>query len=102
MRFGGVQLSAAASGRAWLTTPSTRRFLWLCLLLRHRYGFVRRGGFVGGAGEAIHPDFVRGALCLHAGEDDWVGFHLLAANAASDRFLRELFATHCTPCPGGA
>lgn len=100
MRFGGVQLSEAASGRAWLTTRSARRFLWLGLLLRHRYGFVRRGGFVSGAGEAIHPDFVRDEWHLHAGEDDWVGFHLLAANAASDAFLRELFAMHCRPCRG--
>jgi hypothetical protein len=91
-----VTLTTAANGLAWIVTSSRRRHRDLGLLLVFRYDFRRSGPYVPGvAGEAVYPDYVRGDLCIHAGRDDWMGYDLLATDAASDRFLREFHAKHC-------
>ncbi len=95
MRVGDVVLDTAANGFAWVSTSSRRRFLWLTLLLRVRYGFARDGRDVVGPDEVLHRDFVRDGVCIHAGQDTWVGHYLLAADERSDAFLRQLHRDHC-------
>ena len=91
-----VELQTAANGRAWITTHSRRRRLWLGFLLTFRYGFYRWGAWIPPiADEGIYPDFIRGRLRIHAGYDNWVGYDLLASNADADAFLRRFFQRHC-------
>lgn len=98
MKARGVFLDTAANGFAWITTESQRRYLWLTLLLRLRYGFGRTGAKVLGPDQVIFQDFVRGSVLFHAGHDNWVGYHLLASDSASDAFLRALFAEPASRC----
>ena len=81
-------MDTAAIGFAWLTTHSWCRYLWLNLVLRLRYHFSRSGSVTVGLDEAVYRDFVRELLCIHAGRDNWVGYHLLASDAEADAFLR--------------
>lgn len=61
-----------------------------------RYGFWRWGVYLPAiTDEAIYPDFVRFGLRIHSGWDNCSGYDLLAANAASDRFLRRFYEKHC-------
>jgi hypothetical protein len=90
-----VELGATAEGLARVLTPSWLRRLRFGFLLVFRYGFLRRGRLILGAGEAVHPDFVRGSLLIRSGFIDLSGYELVAANASSDAFLRQFYAKHC-------
>lgn len=97
MKVGGVILETAANGFAWVSTSHRRRFLWLTLLLRVRYGFDRDGREIVGPDEVLYRDFVRDDVRIHAGQDLWMGSYLLAVDDLSDAFLRQLHRDHCRP-----
>ena len=91
-----TQLNTAASGFAWVTTHSRLRYWRLCITLVFRYGFLRWGRYVPPiTDEAIFPDYVRFGLRIHAGWDNWTGYHLLAANERSSAFLQRFYLKHC-------
>jgi len=91
-----TQLNTAETGFAWVTTHSRLQYWRLCLILVFRYGFLRWGRYIPPiTDEAIFPDYVRFGLRIHAGWDNWMGYDLLAANEASDAFLRRFYLKHC-------
>ncbi len=91
-----IRLTTAASGFAWIYTSSRRQHRNLGLLLVFRYGFLRWGIYVPPiTDDAIYPDYWRWDMRIHSGWDNWMGYHLIATDPVSDRFLREFYAKHC-------
>ena len=91
-----AELHNAANGLACIATRSRLQYWRLCLILVFRYGFLRRGRYVlPVTDDAIFPDYVRSGLRILAGWDNWLSFHLLAANEQSDAFLRRFYLKHC-------